>query len=71
MQPAPMLQTPARVLVGANMPAVLIELGFVSNEEDATELGSRAYQGKLAEVITSIVSGLRAGWPAGAGGGRP
>ena len=67
-QLVPMLQTPARVLVGANMPAVLIELGFVSNEEDAAELGSRAYQGKLAEVITSVVSGLRAGWP---GGGTP
>ena len=68
-QLVPMLQTPARVLVGANMPAVLIELGFVSNEEDATELGSRAYQGKLAEVITSVVNGLRAGWPAASGGG--
>jgi N-acetylmuramoyl-L-alanine amidase len=69
-QLVPMLQTPARVLVGANMPAVLIELGFVSNEEDAAELGSRAYQGKLAEVITSVVSGLRAGWPAESPGGR-
>jgi N-acetylmuramoyl-L-alanine amidase len=62
-QTVPMLQTPARVLVGANMPAVLIELGFVSNPEDAAELGSRAYQAKLAEVITSVISGLRAGWP--------
>ena len=70
-QIVPMLQTPARVLVGANMPAVLIELGFVSNAEDAAELGSRAYQGKLAEVITSIVSGLRAGWPSTTGGGTP
>ena len=68
-QVVPMLQTPARVLVGANMPAVLIELGFVSNEEDARELGSRAYQGKLADVITSVVNGLRAGWPAPSGGG--
>jgi N-acetylmuramoyl-L-alanine amidase len=66
-----MLQTPARVLVGANMPAVLIELGFVSNAEDAAELGSRSYQGKLADVITSVVNGLRAGWPAPSGGGRP
>jgi N-acetylmuramoyl-L-alanine amidase len=68
-QLVPVLQTPARVLVGANMPAVLIELGFLSNEEDAAELGSRAYQGKLAEVITSVVNGLRAGWPAAPGGG--
>jgi N-acetylmuramoyl-L-alanine amidase len=70
-QIVPVLQTPARVLVGANMPAVLIELGFVSNDEDAAELGSRAYQGKLAEVITSVISGLRAGWPAATGGGTP
>jgi N-acetylmuramoyl-L-alanine amidase len=51
------------------MPAVLIELGFLSNEEDATELGSRAYQAKLAEVITSVVNGLRSGWPGPPGGG--
>lgn len=70
-QVVPLLQTPARVLVGANMPAVLIELGFVSNEEDATELGSRAYQGKLADVITSVISGLRGGWPSATGGGTP
>ncbi|MEO6223641.1 MAG: N-acetylmuramoyl-L-alanine amidase [Vicinamibacterales bacterium] len=69
-QLVPMLQTPARVLVGANMPAVLIELGFISNAEDAAELGSRAYQGKLAEVITSVVNGLRAGWPGETPGGR-
>ena len=70
-QIVPVLQTPARVLVGANMPAVLIELGFLSNAEDAAELGSRSYQGKLAEVITNVINGLRAGWPQAAGGGRP
>lgn len=70
-QAVPVLQTPARVLVGANMPAVLIEMGFLTNVEDATELESRAFHGRLADVITSIINGLRAGWPAAPGGGRP
>lgn len=70
-QMVPTLQTPARVLVGANMPAVLIELGFVSNAEDAAELGSRAYQVKVAEIITSVINGLRAGWPDGGRVFRP
>lgn len=67
----PVLQTPARVLVGANMPAVLIEMGFLTNGDDAALLDSKEFHGKLAEIITSVINGLRSGWPTPPGGGRP
>jgi len=39
---------PFWVLVGAQMPAVLVEVGFVSNPKEAKRLVNRAYQKKLA-----------------------
>ena len=44
------------VLVGAMMPAVLIELGFISNEEDETYMMSKAGQQDLADRIAQAVS---------------
>jgi N-acetylmuramoyl-L-alanine amidase len=69
--PVPVLQAPLRVLVGANMPAVLIELGFLTNAEDAERLGSAAFQSQMADIITTVINDARAGVPAAAGGGRP
>ena len=42
---------PFFVLVGADMPAVLVEASFVSNEEEETWLKSAAYRSELAEAI--------------------
>jgi len=67
-QAVPVLQMPARVLVGANMPAVVIELGFLTNEDDAAILADRAFHGKLAEIVTGVINSLRAGWPEAPGG---
>ena len=39
MSPRAIQQAPFRVLVGANMPAVLVELGFISNPEEEKLLG--------------------------------
>jgi len=69
-QAAPFLQAPLRVLVGANMPAILVEMGFLTNPADAELLGSSAFQGAVAEVLVSIISELRGGWPAPGGGDR-
>jgi N-acetylmuramoyl-L-alanine amidase len=44
-------QAPFRVLVGANMPAVLVEMGFVTNPEEEKLLTSSAHQVELAQVI--------------------
>ncbi|MGE3799669.1 MAG: N-acetylmuramoyl-L-alanine amidase [Candidatus Kapaibacterium sp.] len=39
------------VLVGASMPAVLVELGYVSNEDDVKTLKSSAGQRKMAQAL--------------------
>ena len=44
------------VLVGAMMPAVLIELGFISNEEDEAYMITKAGQQDLADRIAEAVS---------------
>ena len=44
------------VLVGAMMPAVLIELGFISNEEDENYMITKTGQQDLADRIAEAVS---------------
>jgi len=69
-QAAPFHQAPLRVLVGANMPAILVEMGFLTNPADAEMLGSSAFHGAVAEVLVSVISELRGGWPAPGGGNQ-
>ena len=50
-------EAPFRVLVGANMPAVLVEMGFVSNEADEQRLRSAQFQNAVVDaLIDSILS---------------
>ena len=44
-------QNSFRVLKGATMPAVLVEVGFISNPDEERLLVSHAYQDKLAEAL--------------------
>lgn len=44
-----------RVLVGAHMPAVLVELGFLSRADEELLLGERGYQRQLAQAIGEAV----------------
>jgi N-acetylmuramoyl-L-alanine amidase len=44
-------QAPFRVLVGAAMPAVLVEVAFISNPEEEKLLGSETYQSKVAGAL--------------------
>ena len=44
-------QAPFRVLVGAMMPAVLVEVAFISNPEEEKLLASAAHQTKLASAL--------------------
>lgn len=44
-----------RVLVGALMPAVLVEVGFMSNASEARLLGSAAFQDRLARSLADAV----------------
>ena len=53
-------QAPFFVLRGAGMPAVLLELGFVTNPNEARLLSQPAYQQKIANAMTEgIMNYLR------------
>ncbi len=49
-------QAPFRVLMGAMMPAVLVELGFLSNPEEEAKLQSAAYLTELVDALVRAVS---------------
>ena len=44
-----------QVLVGASMPNVLIETGFLSNTSEAKLLGQSSYRQKIAQAIFSAL----------------
>jgi len=50
-------QAPFVVLVGAQMPAILTEIAFVSNPYEAAWLKSKGYQSLVADQIVSGISG--------------
>lgn len=60
MSPRAIQQAPFRVLVGANMPAVLVELGFISNPEEEKLLGTHSYQLRLVDALVDAVGQYRA-----------
>jgi N-acetylmuramoyl-L-alanine amidase len=49
-------QGPFYVLVGAEMPAVLVECGFLSNDDEAARLAEGGYQQALADGIAAAVT---------------
>jgi len=53
-------QAPFRVLMGAAMPAVLVELGFLSNPEEETKLQSAAYRAELVDSLVRAVARYKA-----------
>jgi N-acetylmuramoyl-L-alanine amidase len=55
MSPRAIQQAPFRVLVGANMPAVLVEMGFITNPEQERQLASEPFQSSLVEALVNSV----------------
>ncbi len=56
MSPRAIQQAPLRVLVGANMPAVLVEMGYISNPYQRQQLADASFQNAVVEaLVTSIV----------------
>ena len=49
-------QAPFRVLSGAAMPAVLVEVGFISHPEEEKQLRSAAFQESVATAIAKAVA---------------
>ncbi|UCC73752.1 MAG: N-acetylmuramoyl-L-alanine amidase [Gemmatimonadota bacterium] len=48
-------QGPFQVLVGATMPAVLVEVGYLSNRSEERQLRSSSYQAKIADALADAV----------------
>ena len=53
-------QAPFRVLMGAAMPAVLVELGFLSNPEEESKLVTPSYQEDLVDALVRAIGRYRA-----------
>jgi N-acetylmuramoyl-L-alanine amidase len=52
-------QAPFRVLVGAAMPAILVEVAFISNPDEEKLLASEAYQAKIAASLARGIERFR------------
>ena len=48
-------QAPFKVLVGATMPAALVEVGFISNPEEEAKLQSEEFQNLMVQTLTKAV----------------
>ena len=59
MSPRAVQQAPFRVLVGANMPAALVEIGYLSNAEQETRLASAGYQDQIAQSLLDALIRFR------------
>ena len=59
MSPRALQQAPFRVLVGANMPAVLVEMGFMTNPAQEKQLSSDDYQNALAQSLFDAIVQFR------------
>ncbi|HSG41398.1 MAG TPA: N-acetylmuramoyl-L-alanine amidase, partial [Thermoanaerobaculia bacterium] len=53
-------QAPFRVLMGTAMPAVLVELGFISNPDEEKKLQDPAYRDQLLDAVTRAIGQYKA-----------
>ena len=54
-------QAPFRVLMGATMPAILVEAGFVTNPEEEARFKDPAYLDRVVDAVVRAVQGYLAG----------
>jgi N-acetylmuramoyl-L-alanine amidase len=59
MSPRAVRQAPFRVLVGANMPAALVEMGYLTNADQETQLTSAEYQDHVVQAILEALIKFR------------
>ena len=60
MGPRPIHRAPLRVLVAANMPAVLVEMAYLTNTAQARQAASPDFQTAVAQAIYETVTRFRA-----------
>jgi N-acetylmuramoyl-L-alanine amidase len=53
-------QAPFRVLMGATMPAVLVELGFISNPDEEKKLKDPVYRDQLVDALSRAIAHYKA-----------
>jgi len=53
-------QAPFYVLLGVNMPACLVEVGFISNKKEAQKILEQGYKAKLAQAIYYAIKQYKA-----------
>jgi len=71
MNANPVQQAPFRVLVAANMPAVLVEMAFLSNPEEERLLATDGFRLKIAQALYDAILRYRTRVEAQAAGRRP
>jgi N-acetylmuramoyl-L-alanine amidase len=71
MSPNPVQQAPFRVLVAANMPAVLVEMGFLSNPEQEAQLVSDDFKNRVVQALVDAIVRYRGRLEAQAAGRLP
>ena len=59
MSPRALMQAPLRVLVGANMPAVLVEMGFMTNPAQEAQLLQDGHQSEIVQALVDAVIQFR------------
>jgi len=52
-------RAPLRVLVGANMPAVLVEMGFITNAAQEKQLTSDDFQNRVVQALVGAITRFR------------
>jgi N-acetylmuramoyl-L-alanine amidase len=71
MSPNTIQQAPFRVLVAANMPAVLVEMGFLSNPEQEAQLTSDEFKNRVVQSLFDAIVRYRGRIEAQAAGRLP
>ena len=64
-------QAPFKVLVGATMPAALVEVGFITNPEEEAKLQSDAFQTLMVNALTRAVERYKAAYEVRIGVAQP
>ncbi len=60
MSPRPMQEAPMRVLTGANMPAALVELAYLTNPEQVESVKSDEFRNAAADALYDAIVRFRA-----------